>query len=142
MFMGQYNHTVDAKGRLSIPSKFREQLGDEFVVTKGMDGCLFVYDNENWSEMQKKLMSLPTLTNKDARFLSRYFLSGAMQVELDKQGRILLPPTLRANAGLERDVVLAGVGDRIEIWDQNKWENLESDMDEIAATMERLGLSI
>lgn len=144
MFMGQYNHTVDAKGRLSIPSKFREQLGDEFVVTKGMDGCLFVYDNENWSELQKKLMSLPTLTNKDARFLNRYFLSGAMQVEVDKQGRILLPPTLRTSAGLERDVVLAGVGDRIEIWDQNKWENLETDMDmdEIAATMERLGLSI
>lgn len=144
MFMSQYNHTVDAKGRLSIPSKFREKLGDEFVITKGMDGCLFVYDNNDWAEFEQKLMSLPTLTNKDARQFVRFFLSGAAQVEVDKQGRILLPASLRSFAALERDVVLVGVGNRIEIWSQERWDSLEmdGDMNEIAATMEGFGLSI
>ena len=144
MFMSQYNHTVDAKGRLSIPSKFREKLGDEFVITKGMDGCLFVYANEDWNEFEKKLAALPTLTNKDARQFTRFFLSGAATVDVDKQGRILLPNHLKAHAALERDVVLVGVGTRIEIWSQERWEAMDpdKDMDEIAAEMESLGLSI
>lgn len=143
MFMSEYNHTVDTKGRLIVPSKFREQLGDEFVVTKGMDGCLFVYANEDWSAFEQKLTSLP-LINKEARKFARFFLAGAALVEVDKQGRILLPANLREFAGLEKDVVLVGVGSRIEIWSRENWENMDadSDMDDIAATMESLGLTI
>ncbi len=143
MFMSEYNHTVDTKGRLIVPSKFREQLGDEFVVTKGMDGCLFVYANEDWSAFEQKLTSLP-LINKEARKFARFFLAGAAQVEVDKQGRILLPANLRQFAGLEKDVVLVGVGSRIEIWSRENWESMDadSDMDDIAATMESLGLTI
>ena len=143
MFMSEYNHTVDAKGRLIVPSKFREQLGDEFVVTKGMDGCLFVYANDDWNAFEQKLTSLP-LINKEARKFARFFLAGAAQVEVDKQGRILLPANLRQFAGLEKDVVLVGVGSRIEIWSRENWENMDadSDMDDIAATMESLGLTI
>ena len=143
MFMSEYNHTVDTKGRLIVPSKFREQLGDEFVVTKGMDGRLFVYANEDWNAFEQKLTSLP-LINKEARKFARFFLAGAAQVEVDKQGRILLPANLREFAGLEKDVVLVGVGSRIEIWSRENWENMDadSDMDDIAATMESLGLTI
>ena len=136
MFMSQYNHTVDTKGRLIVPSKFREQLGDEFVVTKGMDGCLFVYANDDWNAFEQKLTSLP-LINKEARKFARFFLAGAASVEVDKQGRILLPTNLRQFAGLEKDVVLVGVGSRIEIWSLENWENMDadSDMDDIAGTM-------
>lgn len=143
MFMGEYNHTVDTKGRLIVPSKFREQLGDEFVVTKGMDGCLFVYANDDWNAFEQKLTSLP-LINKEARKFARFFLAGAASVEVDKQGRILLPTNLRQFAGLEKDVVLVGVGSRIEIWSLKNWENMDadSDMDDIAGTMESLGLTI
>lgn len=143
MFMSEYNHTVDAKGRLIIPSKFREALGEEFVVSKGMDGCLFVYANEDWNAFEQKLTSLP-LINKEARQFARFFLAGAAQVELDKQGRILLPASLRDFAGLDKDVVLVGVGSRIEIWSKEKWENItdDEDMDNIASAMEALGLTI
>jgi len=143
MFMSEYNHTVDTKGRLIVPSKFREQLGDEFVVTKGMDGCLFVYANDDWNAFEQKLTSLP-LINKEARKFARFFLAGAASVEVDKQGRILLPTNLRQFAGLEKDVVLVGVGSRIEIWSLENWENMDadSDMDDIAGTMESLGLTI
>ncbi|GFH95711.1 transcriptional regulator MraZ [Lachnospiraceae bacterium] len=143
MFMSEYNHTVDAKGRLIVPSKFREQLGDEFVVTKGMDGCLFVYANDDWNAFEQKLTSLP-LINKEARKFARFFLAGAAQVEVDKQGRILLPANLREFASLEKDVVLVGVGSRIEIWSRENWVNMDadSDMDDIAAAMEGLGLTI
>lgn len=143
MFMSEYNHTVDAKGRLIIPSKFRDQLGDEFVVSKGMDGCLFVYANDDWNAFEEKLTALP-LINKEARQFARFFLSGAAQVEVDKQGRILLPQTLRDFAALEKDVVLVGVGSRIEIWSKEKWDNISADenMDDIAQAMEALGLTI
>ncbi len=143
MFMSEYNHTVDAKGRLIVPSKFREQLGDEFVVTKGMDGCLFVYANDDWNAFEQKLTSLP-LINKEARKFARFFLAGAAQVEVDKQGRILLPANLREFASLEKDVVLVGVGSGIEIWSRENWVNMDadSDMDDIAAAMEGLGLTI
>ena len=143
MFMGEYNHTIDAKGRLIIPSKFREVLGDEFVVTKGLDGCLFVYDNGEWELFEQKLKSLP-ITNKDARQFVRFFLAGAATVEVDKQGRILVPSVLREFAGLEKDVVMVGVGSRVEIWSKEAWENTESfeDMEEIAEHMADLGLGI
>ena len=143
MFISEYNHTIDPKGRLIIPSKFREALGDEFVVSKGMDGCLFVYANEDWNAFEQKLTALP-LINKEARKFARFFLAGAAQVEADKQGRILLPASLREFAGLDKDVVLVGVGSRIEIWSREKWEDINSDtdMDDIAAAMEGLGLTI
>ena len=143
MFMGEYNHTIDAKGRLIIPSKFRETLGDEFVVTKGLDGCLFVYDNKEWSAFEEKLKSLP-LTNKDARQFVRFFLAGATLAEVDKQGRILIPAVLRDFAALEKEVVLIGVASRVEIWSKERWENEASydDVEEIAEHMAELGFGI
>lgn len=143
MFMGEYNHTVDAKGRLIVPSKFREALGDEFVVTKGLDGCLFVYDNKEWTAFEEKLRALP-LMNKESRKFVRFFLAGAANVEVDKQGRILIPSVLREFAGLDKDVVLVGVASRIEIWSKEKWEEASEydDMEEIAEHMSELGLMI
>lgn len=143
MFMGEYNHSVDTKGRLIIPSRFREALGDEFVVTKGLDGCLFVFPENEWLAFEKKLKDLP-LTNKSARQFARFFVAGATPCELDKQGRILLPGTLREFAGLEKDVVLTGMLNRIEIWSKAKWNenNSYDDMDDIAEQMTDLGLSI
>ena len=145
MFMGEYSHTIDTKGRLIIPSKFREELGETFVVTKGLDGCLFVFSDEEWKAFEIKLKSLP-LTNKNARQFARFFVAGVTPCELDKQGRILLPATLREFAGLEKDVVLTGMLNRIEIWSKEKWnENNSLDdvaMDEIAEQMTDLGFGI
>lgn len=143
MFMGEYNHTIDAKGRLIVPSKFRESLGDTFVVTKGLDGCLFVYDNEEWTAFEEKLKSLP-ITNKEARQFVRFFLAGAAEVEVDKQGRILVPNILREFAQISKDVVLIGVASRIEIWSKERFDGMAvyEDMDEIAEHMEELGLGI
>lgn len=143
MFMGEYNHTVDPKGRVIVPSKFRETLGDEFVVTKGLDGCLFVYDMKEWNVFEEKLKSLP-ITNKDARQFVRFFLAGAATVEVDKQGRILIPGVLREFAELTKDVVLIGVASRVEIWSKERWNGTASydDMEEIAEHMADLGLSI
>ena len=141
--MCEYSHTVDAKGRLIIPAKFREVLGDIFVVCKGLDHCLYVYSNEDWEAFANQLTSLP-LTNKDARQFVRFFLSGASQVEVDKQGRILVPTSLRTFAELDKDVILAGAGHRIEIWSKERWEgeSIDGDMDEIAATMDKLGITL
>ncbi len=141
MFMGEYNHTVDAKGRLIVPSRFREQLGEEFVVTKGLDGCLFVYENTEWKALEEKLHALP-LTNANARKFSRFFLAGATTCEVDKQGRILLPAVLREFAKIDKDAVLVGVGSRIEIWSREVWNesNTYDDMEEIAENMEGLGI--
>ena len=143
MFMGIYNHTIDTKSRLIIPSKFRDLLGDEFVITKGMDGCLFAYTNEDWSAFEKKLAELP-LINKEARMFARFFLAGASQVEVDKQGRILVASNLRTFAELEKDVVLIGVGSRIEIWSKEKWDNMEecNNVNDLAVSMGNLGLKI
>ena len=145
MFMGEYNHTIDAKGRLIVPAKFRERLGDNFIVTKGLDGCLFVYPNDEWTRFEEKLKSLP-LTNKNARQFTRFFLAGAAACEVDKQGRILLPQVLREFASLEKDVVLVGVASRIEIWSRERWDEsmntYDGDMDEVAENMESLGFSI
>ena len=143
MFMGEYNHTIDAKGRLIIPAKFREVLGDEFVVTKGMDGCLFVFDNSEWQVFAEKLRSLPMI-DKEVRQFTRFFLAGAASVEVDKQGRILLPSVLRAFAGITKDTVLIGVGSRIEIWSKDRWEGTVTyqDMDEISTHMVELGIGL
>ncbi|MBP9996159.1 MAG: division/cell wall cluster transcriptional repressor MraZ [Lachnospiraceae bacterium] len=143
MFMGEYNHTIDPKGRVIVPAKFREALGDRFVVTKGLDGCLFVYDMTEWAAFEEKLKTLP-ITNKDARAFVRFFLAGATDVEVDKQGRILLPSVLREFAGLTKDVVLIGVASRVEIWSKENWEGTADfdDVEDIAEHMAALGLSI
>ena len=143
MFMGEYNHTIDAKGRLIIPSKFREALGSEFVLTKGLDGCLFVFPMKEWEAFEEKLRSLP-LIDKNARKFSRFFLAGASTCELDKQGRILVPGTLREFAQMDKEGVLTGMLDRIEVWSKEQWleNNAYDDMDDIAQSMQELGLNI
>ena len=143
MFMGEYSHSIDTKGRLIIPAKFRELLGEEFVLTKGLDGCLSIYPMDEWNAFEEKLKALP-LTNKSARTFSRFFVAGAASCELDKQGRILVPATLREFAGLEKDVVLTGSLNRIEIWSKAKWiENSNyDDMDSIAEGMQEMGIVI
>ena len=143
MFKGEYNHSIDAKGRLIVPANLREELGQSFVVTKGLDGCLFVYPSEEWKNIESKFSQIP-LTTKDARKFSRFFFAGAADCELDKQGRILLPAVLREYAGLTKEVVLVGVLNRVEIWSKDRWmdENEYEDMDEIAEHMAELGLGI
>ncbi len=140
MFMGEYNHTIDAKGRIIVPSKFREALGEHFVVTLGLDGCLFVYPNEEWEHFVTGLKNLPG--NKEARQLQRYFMAGAADCEVDKQGRILIPNHLREQAGLDKDVVFVGVLSKIEIWSKERWDsNSYENMDAIADHMSEFGLS-
>lgn len=141
MFMGEYNHSIDAKGRIIVPSKFRETLGDLFVVTLGLDGCLFVYPNNEWESFLTKLSSLPG--SKEARQLQRYFLAGATECEVDKQGRILIPSKLRTAAALDKDVVFVGVLSKIEIWSKERWEqnNIYDDMDDVAEHMSEFGIS-
>lgn len=143
MFMGEYSHSVDAKGRLIVPAKFREQLGEQFVVTKGVDGCLYGYSDEEWKRIEEKFRQV-NLTTKDARKFMRFFFAGAASCEVDKQGRILIPSVLREFAGLEKDVVLVGVLSKIEIWDKERYEDASvyGDMDEIVEHMAELGLSI
>ena len=142
MFMGEYNHSIDAKGRLIVPSKFREQLGSEFVVTKGLDGCLFVYSHEEWQRIEESLREKP-LTSKDARKFLRFFFAGAATCEVDKQG-INLPANLREYAGIDKEVVSVGVFSRVEIWSKERYqENSDfDDMDEIAEHMADLGIGI
>ncbi len=143
MFKGEYSHTVDIKGRLIIPSKFRESLGEEFVISKGLDGCLCMYENTEWQKFEEKLKALP-ITSKDSRKFTRFFLAGAADVEADKQGRILIPNVLREFAGIEKDVVLIGVSNRIEVWSKEKYEGMAEydDVEEIAEHMAGLGLGI
>lgn len=120
MFIGEYHHTIDEKGRIIIPTKFREELGSKFVVTRGIDPCLFIYSLENWDKIITKLNSLP-FTKKDARSFNRFFMSGATFVELDKQGRINIASSLVNFANLSKDCVIIGTGDRIEIWANDAW---------------------
>ena len=121
MFIGEYHHTIDEKGRITIPSKFRDGLGDSFIVTRGIENCLFVYSLNNWNEICDKLNLLP-FTKKDARNFIRFFMSGATTVELDKQGRINILSPLISYAGLKKDCVIIGTGDRLEIWSNEAWE--------------------
>ena len=141
MFMGEYSHSIDEKGRLIIPSKFRFELGEKFVLTRGLDGCLCVYPEPEWNILETKLRSLP-LTNKNARTITRFLVSGAAACELDKQGRILVPAALREYAGLEKDVVVTGNLERIEIWDKAKWSENSSydDMDSIEEGLQDCGV--
>ena len=138
MFMGEYQHTVDTKGRLIIPAKFRDDLGDGFVITRGLDHCLFGYPIDEWRKLEEKLKELP-MTKKDARAFARFFFSGATEVEIDKQGRINIPSTLIQHANLEKECVVVGVSSKIEIWSKDAWENYfseaEESFDEIAENM-------
>ena len=143
MFMGEYNHTIDQKGRLIIPSRLREGLGDKFVVTKGLDGCLLVYDNTEWERCEEQLKDLPT-SQKAARQFVRFFLAGACEAEVDKMGRILIPGNLREFASLTKDVVLVGVGKKVEIWDHDRYRAsaTDEDMDAISEKMLEMGFGI
>ena len=129
MFMGEFQHTVDSKGRLAIPSKFREELGENFIITRGLDGCIFVYPMNEWSNMEGKLKSLP-LTKADARAFVRFFFSGATECEVDKQGRILLPQNLRDHAGIDKEAVIIGVSTRVEVWAKEKWQDYSNEAGE------------
>ena len=138
MLTGQYAHRLDAKGRVNFPAKLREELGEHFVITRGLDNCLFVYSMQEWKLLADKLHELPI--SKSAP-LTRFFFAGAAEVEPDKQGRVLLPAHLREYAGLDRDVTIAGVSNRAEIWDTARWEqqNLLLTSDSIACAMDELG---
>ncbi|MGO1469107.1 MAG: division/cell wall cluster transcriptional repressor MraZ [Tissierella sp.] len=143
MFIGEYNHTLDNKGRITIPSKFRQSLGEDFVITKGLDSCLFIYPKEEWEIFENKLKTLP-LTNKDARAFVRFFFAGASECTLDKQGRVLLPPNLRMHSDIEKDAVIIGVSTRIEIWSSSNWKEYTEDdnlsYESIAENMQELGI--
>lgn len=145
MLSGDYSHSIDAKGRLIIPAKFRDALGENFVITKGMDNCLFVYPTEEWKGLEEKLRTLP-LTNKSARDFKRFMVGSATEGALDKQGRVLVPPSLREFASLDKDVVLVGVLDKVEIWDKARWDasndEVVENIEDITANMEELGWSI
>ena len=138
MLIGEYHHNIDAKGRLIIPAKFREEIGNSFVVTKGLDGCLFVYSLVEWEKMVNKLKKLP-FTKKDARTFSRFFLASATVCEFDRQGRINLMNSLTLYAGLKKECAIIGVNDRLEIWDLEKFNNLmkenEEELDEISENL-------
>ena len=143
MFMGEYQHSVDEKGRLIVPAKFRDTLGEKFVVTKGLDNCLFVYPQAEWSNLEAKLKALP-LTSANARAFARFMFSGATEVEVDKQGRINLPQNLRDHAKLDRDVLVIGVNTRAEIWAVEEWKAYQDkageSYEEIAEKIVDLGI--
>ncbi|PWG00631.1 division/cell wall cluster transcriptional repressor MraZ [Levilactobacillus bambusae] len=129
MFMGEFKHSIDSKGRLIIPAKFREQLGSEFVVTRGMDGCLFGYPMSAWHDLEDKLNQLP-LNKKDARAFVRFFYSAATECQVDKQGRINLPEPLIDHAAIQKGCVIVGVADRFEIWSEDRWDSFSNDAEE------------
>lgn len=143
MFIGEHQHSLDEKGRIIIPSKFRADLGLEFVMTKGLDNCLFVYPKSEWEILEEKLKTLP-LTSKDARAFVRFFFSGASESTLDKQGRVLIPANLREHSRLDKDAVIIGVSTRIEIWSKDHWDNyIDEDnlsYESIAESMAELGI--
>ncbi len=143
MFLGEFNHSLDPKGRVIIPSKFREALGEEFIITKGLDNCLFVFPKEEWKVLEAKLKDLP-LTLKDARAFVRFFFSGATEASLDKQGRVLIPQNLRDHCRLDKDAVIIGVPNRIEIWSSDLWDEYTNDenlsYESIAEHMAELGI--
>ncbi len=141
MLIGEYYHNLDAKGRVSIPSKFRDDLGGTFVLSKGLDNCLYAYSVREWEGFQNELLALK---GADAQKVRRFFFSGASECEIDSQGRVVLPPVFREYAGLKKELVIIGVSSRAEIWDKEKWEAYISDSsfdsEEISGAMERLGL--
>jgi len=143
MLIGEYEHSLDVKGRLIMPAKLRESIGEKFIITKGLDGCLFGFSQNEWTNFEEKLKSLP-LTNKNARDFVRFFLSGAVECEIDKQGRFLVASNLREYASMEKEVVIIGVGTRIEFWSKDKWNKYNSSdnisADNLAENMTMLGI--
>lgn len=143
MFIGEYSHSIDKKSRIIIPAKFRSDLGNTFILTKGLDNCLFIYPEDEWVILENKLKSLP-LTRKDARAFVRFFFSGATECELDKQGRILIPNSLKKHAKLDKEATIIGVSNRVEIWSRDEWEDYNNDDDlsyeNIAEKMSELGI--
>ncbi|PLX28091.1 cell division/cell wall cluster transcriptional repressor MraZ [Candidatus Parcubacteria bacterium] len=143
MFIGEYNHNLDVKGRLAVPAKFREKLKQGAVVTRGLDNCLFLYTRDQWEKIVEKLANLPISQSK-ARAFSRLMLAGAMDVECDAQGRINLPEYLRKYAGLNKKTIVAGLFDRLEIWDEENWDKYkteaEAESTEIAEALGELGV--
>ena len=137
MFIGEYSHSIDKKSRIIIPAKFRSDLGNTFILTKGLDNCLFIYPEDEWVILENKLKTLP-LTRKDARAFVRFFFSGATECELDKQGRILIPNSLK------KEATIIGVSNRVEIWSRDEWEDYNNDDDlsyeNIAEKMSELGI--
>jgi len=143
MFIGEYSHNLDDKGRLAIPAKFRRELAKGAVVTRGLDSCLFLYTKKEWEKLAEKLAILP-ISQSNSRAFARLMLAGAMDVEVDKQGRVVLPEYLRIFAGLKKNTVIAGLYSRIEIWDETKWstykQQTENNSNEIAEKMSELGV--
>jgi len=138
MFIGEFHHTIDDKKRLIIPSRFREELGNEFIITRGIENCLYVYSKASWNEITNKLNTLP-FTKKNARSFNRFFLSGATVAEVDKNGRILITSPQLSYANITKECVIIGVGDRLEIWSDEKWNEFynsaSEDMSDIAETL-------
>ena len=142
MFMGEFNHSLDAKGRTIVPASFREQLGQNFVITKGFDNCIYVYDEYNWTKLQDKLATMPML-NASARNIRRMLVGSAAMLDTDKQGRILIPSPLREYARIVKDIVFIGNIDHIEIWDKEAWMNVSDiDPDQAANELYNSGISI
>ncbi|MEA2097846.1 MAG: division/cell wall cluster transcriptional repressor MraZ [Patescibacteria group bacterium] len=143
MFIGEYNHNLDEKGRLAVPVKFRDDLKKGAVVTKGLDGCLFLYTIDEWKVLAGKLSSLP-ISQSNTRAFARLMLAGAMDVQVDKQGRIILPDYLRKYAGLEKKVIIGGLYNRLEIWDEKTWdeykEKTEKESEDISEKLGELGV--
>ncbi len=138
MLIGEYQSKLDPKGRVNFPAKLRDDLGEKFILTKGLDNCLFVYSEAEWANLEEKIKALPM---SRARNLQRFLFAGAVEVETDKQGRVLIPANLREYAGLEKDILVIGASIRAEIWDQQRYhdtcDSLTSDM--IAEAMDELG---
>ncbi|OGZ94828.1 MAG: cell division/cell wall cluster transcriptional repressor MraZ [Candidatus Staskawiczbacteria bacterium RIFOXYD2_FULL_37_9] len=143
MLIGQYEHTIDTKKRLALPAKFRGELGDKVIITRGIEGCLAVYTEMEWKIMSDKLGAL-TISQAEARSFTRMIVAGAMEVSLDKLGRILVPDYLKDYAGLKKNVVICGLSNRLEIWDSEKWEKYkkeaEKGVDEIVSKLGSLGI--
>ena len=143
MFIGEYKHLLDPKKRLAVPSKLRKEIGEKAVLTRGLENCLFLFAMKEWEQLAEKISQLP-MGQKDSRGFARLLLSGAVEVELDQLGRVLVPDYLRDYAGLQKTVIVAGVGKRLEIWDEAKWnaykKNLESNGDAIAEKLGEIGM--
>ncbi len=141
MFTGEYNHTIDAKGRIIVPAKYRDELGSVFVVTVGLDGCLFIYTKERWDDIAERIGEVPGKAK--VRNLQRCIMSSAEYVEVDKQGRILIPIKLRKYAALEKDVVFAGINKKIEVWNKDRWDEINnfSDINEAAEQLAEFGIT-
>ena len=143
MLIGQYQHTIDSKKRLALPAKFRGELGDKVIITKGIENCLVVYTEKEWGIMSEKLGSLP-ISQGEARSFTRHLLASAVEVNLDKLGRVLVPDYLKDYAGLEKNAVICGLSNRLEIWDEKKWDdyrkNAEKGVEEIVSKLGSLGI--